>query len=133
MRRITTVAVAESAAHARRAIEHSARLQDAKRDEKAERAKKKNFTWKEKEKRKRDAGMQSSCALRPHLSPAVYAFRCLPGLVKLCRLQCVCLASACAFCGMPAIWATLISGLPRTRKVTLLVPMMTKHGMMWCS
>ena len=60
--RQATQGVQADAEYARKALEHTAKMREDKKQEKEERAKKSSLTWKEKEKRKRDRGMQSSGA-----------------------------------------------------------------------
>ena len=60
MREITAVGVAEEAAFAKRAVEQADKLRQERKQEKAEKHQKKQLSFKEKEKRKRDTGKQSS-------------------------------------------------------------------------
>lgn len=60
MREITAIGVAEEASFAKRAVEHAEKLRLERQQEKAEKHQKKQLSYKEKEKRKRDTGKQSS-------------------------------------------------------------------------
>ena len=60
MRHAASSGVADDATYARKLLEQSEKLRQEKRAEKEERAKKGQLSFKEKEKRKRNAGMQSS-------------------------------------------------------------------------
>ena len=62
MREAISSGVEGDATHARRMLEQAEKLRQEKQQEKEERAKKGQLSFKEKEKRKRDAGMQASCA-----------------------------------------------------------------------
>jgi hypothetical protein len=62
MRQATSSGVADDALYARRLLEHSERLRQEMRAEKEAKVKKGTLSFKEKEKRKRNAGQQSSCA-----------------------------------------------------------------------
>jgi hypothetical protein len=60
MRHAATAGVEEDAMYARKLVKHTEKMRQEKKAEKEERAKKGLLTFKEKEKRKRNAGMQSS-------------------------------------------------------------------------
>lgn len=63
MREITAVGVAEEAAFAKQAVKHAEKLRQERQQEKADKSQKKQLTFREKEKRKRDTGKQSSGTL----------------------------------------------------------------------
>ena len=67
MRQATTTGVAADAAFSRKLAAQAEKLREEKRAEKEAKSKRGNLSFKEKEKKKRNAGMQASGALKPAL------------------------------------------------------------------
>ena len=90
MRHAASHGVAADAQFSRKLLEQAERLRAEKREEKDARAKKGGLSFKEKEKRKRNAGMQSSCA---SLSAALVSHQQTNGFFVAClsleRIRCL--------------------------------------------
>lgn len=79
LREKSDVGVREDVAYYKKCMQQAARMKEDKAREKEDKAKRKQLSFKEKEKRKRDAGMQSSGEwLRESLCPGV------PATVVIC-------------------------------------------------
>lgn len=87
MKEATTTGVTADAVHARKLVAQAQKLREEKQAEKDAKAKRGQLSFKEKEKRKRNAGMQASCAPPPAL--------------RACDRSCVCTERRCCVRPIP--------------------------------